>query len=411
MTARDFNKSRGRLRVLLKAGLSILYLAIFTAFLQIRVRIYLVKMAAGSSTFTWGPNLTLNSTKSPFESPVPSTHSGFKDVGSVSWQRKNIAGILVTIYGLDELPAAKDNVTCLWLLHGRGDTQDSMSFVAAAMIRSWNSKKQTGDSSLICVCFDQRNHGSRMIDNKANESWNGGNPTHGPDMYSLFSGTAQDVSQLISLLPAYLSFRPTNHICGGVSLGAHATWQAIMNDSRITAAIIIIGCADYARLMTDRAIRGKLASCTATDPPGRDFLGSQDFPASLLEMIRQRDPAGLLLGELDDPTEHSREPSEGEKARLRPILREKLAGKKLLVLSGGRDRLVPYEQSEPFLTWLKHALDKNGGWFNDCVTEVEDILDPDARHEYSPMMRKETERWLCDVMAGKQSDGRRNSKI
>jgi pimeloyl-ACP methyl ester carboxylesterase len=369
-------------------------------------------MAAGSSTFTWGPNLTLDSTKSPFESPLPSTHSGFKDVGSVSWQRKNIAGIVVTIYGLEELPATKDNVTCLWLLHGRGDTQDSMSFVAAAMIKAWNSKKQASDSSLICVCFDQRNHGSRMIDNKANESWNGGNPTHGPDMYSLFSGTAQDVSQLISLMPAYLPFRPTNHICGGVSLGAHATWHAILHDPRITAAIIIIGCADYARLMTDRAIRGKLSSCTATDPPGRDFLGSQDFPSSLLEMIRQRDPAGLLLGELDDPKAHSLEPSEGEKARLRPILKEKLAGKKLLVLSGGKDRLVPYQQSEPFLTWLKRALDKNGGWFNDCGTEVEDILDPDARHEYSPMMRRETERWLCDVMAGKQSDGkRRNSKM
>jgi len=370
------------------------------------------KMAAGSSTFTWGPNLTLTSTKSPFESPLPSTHSGFKDVGSVSWQRKNIAGILVTIYGLEELPAIKDNVTCLWLLHGRGDTQDSMSFVAAAMIKAWNSKKQAGDSSLICVCFDQRNHGSRMIDNKANESWNGGNPTHGPDMYSLFTGTAQDVSQLISLLPAYLPFRPTNHICGGVSLGAHATWHATLHDERISAAIIIIGCADYARLMTDRAIRGKLSSCTATDPPGRDFLGSQDFPPSLLEMIRQRDPAGFLLGELEDPKAHSLEPSEGEKARLRPIMKEKLAGKKLLVLSGGRDRLVPYEQSEPFLTWLKRALDKDGGWFNDCGTEVEDILDPEARHEYSSLMRKETERWLCDVMAGKQSDGkRRNSKI
>jgi pimeloyl-ACP methyl ester carboxylesterase len=251
-----------------------------------------------------------------------------------------------------------------------------------------------------------------MIDNKANESWNGGNPTHGPDMYSLFSGTAQDVSQLISLLPAYLPFHPTNHICGGVSLGAHATWHAILHDHRITAAIIIIGCADYTRLMTDRAIRGKLSSCTATDPPGRDFLGSQDFPSSLLEMIRQRDPAGLLLGELDDPKAHSLEPSEGEKARLRPILKEKLAGKKLLVLSGGKDRLVPYQQSEPFLTWLKRALDKNGGWFNDCGTEVEDILDPEARHEYSSMMRSETERWLCDVMAGKQSDGkRRNSKM
>lgn len=369
-------------------------------------------MAAGSSTFTWGPNLTLASEKSPFESPLPSTHSGFKeDVQPVSWKRYNIAGILVTVYGLEELLSDKDNVTCLWLLHGRGDTQDSMSFIAAAMIRAWNKKKQEGEKSLICASFDQRNHGSRMIDNRANESWNGGNPTHGPDMYTLFTGTAQDVSQLISHLPAYLPFRPINHICGGVSLGGHATWHCVLHDSRISAGFVIIGCCDYVKVMTDRAIRGKLASCTSTDPPGKEFLGSKDFPPSLLEAVRQRDPAGILLGELEDPSAHTREPSEGEKARLRPILKEKLAGKKLLVLSGGKDRLVPYAMSSPLLEWLKLALDKNGGWFNDCGTELKDIVDSEARHEFSALMRVETESWLCDVMAGKTNEKRRNSKI
>ncbi|KAL1590107.1 hypothetical protein WHR41_01225 [Cladosporium halotolerans] len=367
-------------------------------------------MSAGSSTFTWGPNLTLSSDKSPFDSPLPSTHSGFKNTRPVSWKRFNIAGILVTVYGLDELPSNKDSVTCLWLLHGRGDTQDSMSFIAAAMIEAWTTNKQSSTKNLICVSFDQRNHGSRMIDNRANDSWNGGNPTHGQDMYALFSGTAQDVSQLITLLPSYLSFRPTDHICSGVSLGGHATWHAVLHDPRVSAALIIIGCADYTRLMKDRAIRGKLASCTGTEPPGRDFLGSKDFPPSLLEAIRQRDPAGCLLGELDEPQAHDREPSEAEKARLRPIMREKLAGKKLLVLSGGKDRLVPYQQSEPFMAWLKRAVDKESGWFGDCGTEVEDILDPEARHEFSVTMRAEAERWLCEVMGGRRT-GRRNSKI
>lgn len=369
-------------------------------------------MSTGSSTFTWGPNLTLASGKSPFDSPLPSTHSGFKNVQPVSWKRYNIAGILLTVYGLDELSSNTNAVTCLWLLHGRGDTQDSMSFVAAAMIQAWNKKKTAGNNDLICVAFDQRNHGSRMIDNRANESWNGGNPTHGTDMYTLFTGTAQDVSQLITHLPSYLPFHPTDHICSGVSLGAHATWHVVLHDPRVTAALIIIGCADYTRLMTDRAIRGKLPSCTASDPPGRDFLGSRDFPSPLLEEIRRRDPAGVLLGELDGPSTHEAEPSEAEKTRLRPIMREKLAGKKLLVLSGGKDRLVPYQQSEPFLAWLKRALDKDGGWFADCGAELEDILDPEARHEFSSMMRTEAERWLCEVMAGRRTGGaRRNSKM
>jgi hypothetical protein len=164
--------------------------------------------------------------------------------------------------------------------------------------------------------------------------------------------------------------------------------------------------------MKDRAIRSKLPSCTSTDPPGQDFLGSKDFPPSLLEAIRQRDPAGLLLGELEDPNAYTREPTEGEKARLRPILREKLAGKKLLVLSGGRDRLVPYQQSEAFLAWLGRALEEKSGWFSDCGTELVDIVDPEARHEFSALMRDETESWLCEVMAGRSIKRlRRNSKM
>jgi hypothetical protein len=81
-------------------------------------------------------------------------------------------------------------------------------------------------------------------------------------------------------------------------------------------------------------------------------------------------------------------------------------------LSGGRDRLVPYQQSEPFLTWLSRALDQNGGWFSDCGTNLVDILDPEARHEFSAVMREEAVSWLCAVMAGRSIEGkRRNSKI
>ncbi|OQO02190.1 hypothetical protein B0A48_11742 [Cryoendolithus antarcticus] len=367
---------------------------------------------AGNSTFTWRKNLTLDSKVSPFDSPLPATHSAFKDIKPVSWRRYNIAGILLTIYGLDEL-TTHDSVTCLWLLHGRGDTQDSMSFTAAAFLSTWNSKRKPHDRGLICVCFDQRNHGSRMIDNLANESWKGGNPTHGPDMFTLFSGTASDVSMLITHLPAYVPFTPAEYWCGGVSLGGHASWHAVLHDPRITAAIIVIGCADYVRLMTDRAVRSKLGTCMDSDPPGRNFLGSKDFPRSLVEAVERLDPAGLLLGELDTVTgdDHLHIPSDAEITRLKPIMREKLAGKKLLILSGGKDRLVPYEQSEPFLTWLKKAIDTRSGWCDDQGTEVEDIVDPTGRHEFSAPMRREAERWLSDRLADASSRGGRDSKI
>lgn len=371
---------------------------------------------AGNSTFTWAHALNLHSNLSPFESPLPQTHSAFNDVKPVSWKRLNIAGILVSIYGLQDLPQDASEIACLWLLHGRGDTQDSMAYTAAGLLAAWNAKRRPGQKSLICVNFDQRNHGSRMVDNTANVSWKQGNPTHGQDMFSLFAGTASDVSLLITQLPSYLPFKISEHICAGVSLGGHATWQVLMADSRVTAGIVIIGCPDYVRLMTDRAVRNKLPTCMDTDPPGRNFLGSKDFPPSLIEAVEALDPAGILLGKLDTVTadDHLHTPSKTEQERLRPIISHRLAGKSILCLSGGQDKLVPYACGAPFLTWLKKAVDhEDGGWADGFDITVEDIVDPDARHEFSVRMRHEAERWLCDLLAGQIEGGQvtRESKM
>ncbi|KAK3681834.1 hypothetical protein LTR37_020838 [Vermiconidia calcicola] len=368
---------------------------------------------AGGSTFTWKHALKLHSTLSPFDSPIPMTHPAFTEVKPVSWKRMNITGLLVTIYGLDEIPEHSQNIICLWLLHGRGDTQDSMAYCAAAFLKAWNLRRRQGQKSLICVAIDHRNHGSRMVDNRANVSWKQGNATHGSDMFNTYSGTALDVSHLITHLPSYLPFPPGEHICCGVSLGGHATWQLLLSEPRIRAGIIVIGCPDYTRLMTDRAIRSKVSSAMSSEPPGRYFAGSTDFPPPLLEAIERYDPAGLLLGELDIVTgdDHLHQPSGPEKNRLRPIMK-RLTGKKIICLSAGNDKLVPYAQSEPFLTWFKRAVDKDSGWFNDQDVEFEDIVDPNARHEFSGLMRKEAERWLCDYLADvEDSSGNRTSKL
>lgn len=329
------------------------------------------------------------------------THQAFKDVKPVSWRRINITGLLVTLYGIEQLPNQPDEIVCMWLLHGRSDTQDSMACTAAAMINAWNGKRKPGERSLICVAIDQRNHGSRMVDNHSNVSWNQGNATHGPDMFNTYSGTAWDVTHLITHLPSYLHFKISEHIACGVSLGGHASWQLLLNEPRIRAAIIVIGCPDYVRMMTDRAIRSKVPTAVNSDPPGRYFLGSKDFPPPLLEAIEKFDPAGILLGELDLVTgdDHLHPPSQPEKKRLRPIMTERLAGKKIICLSGAKDKLVPYAQGQPFITWLRKAADKDNGWFNDQGLEIEDIVDENGRHEFSAPMRKEAERWLCDYLA------------
>lgn len=367
---------------------------------------------SGGSTFTWSHALRLHSTLSPFCSPLPQTHTAFKGVSSVSWRRLNIAGLLLTLYGLDELSNGTDEVTVLWLLHGRGDTQDSMGYVAAAFLNAWTNrqrKKTLAHKQLICVTFDQRNHGSRMLDNTSNVSWSQGNPTHGPDMFNLYSGTASDLSHLLTHLPSYLPYKLASHIGCGVSLGGHALWQLLLSEPRIRAGIVVIGCPDYVRLMTDRAIRSKppLASTQNSEPLGRNFLGSKDFPRPLLEAIEAADPAGILLGELDTVTgdDHLHPPSQGEINRLRPILEARLGEKKILCLSGGKDKLVPYAQGEPFLTWLKKAVDRKEGWASDLGIKVEDIVDTEGRHEFSKKMRVEAEQWLCEYLAGDDDGG------
>lgn len=186
----------------------------------------------------------------------------------------------------------------------------------------------------------------------------------------------------------------------GISLGGHAAWQCVMHDARISTAIVIIGCPDYIRLMTDRARLSKLDPWTQSSTPGSEFLGSKDFPRSLIEAVEKHDPAGLLLGEVtslhrDDI--FSRNPTGLEKKRLMPLMKSSLQGKRILNMAGGNDKLVPYSCSEPFISWLKHATDP-GGWFADGNVVLENIVFDGVGHEMSPGMVNEVHRFVLDKL-------------
>ena len=79
--------------------------------------------------------------------------------------------------------------------------------------------------------------------------------------------------------------------------------------------------------------------------------------------------------------------------RLIPIMRSALLGKRILALSGGADKLVPYKCGEPFLGWLKHAI-APGGWFQDGDLVLEDIVVDGVGHDMSPEMLKEALRFI-----------------
>ena len=240
-------------------------------------------------------------------------------------------------------------------------------------------------------------------------------------------GTARDTSLLMDYLPSFVFPKSdrniVEHLVLGVSLGGHAAWSCLLHEPRVSAGVVIIGCPDYVNLMADRARLSKLPSWTSTDPPGSQFLGSEAFPTSLLDVVSRYDPAGLFLSQTSVQSTVAgplREgplpkPTETEKQSLRPLLTRCLTGKKVLNLSGGVDKLVPYHRGEVFLQWLKKAIGP-GGWFADGAVSFEDIIDQSAAHEVTPKMVDEAVRFISEALAAsidssKSSSSVRESKI
>lgn len=100
-----------------------------------------------------------------------------------------IAGLLTTVYGLEELRSDVRDVSCLWLHHPRLHDQTCMEPIACSAINAWNDHcRQTKLTAcgLIAISIDQRNHGSRVIDPVANRDWRTGNERHAQDMFSIY---------------------------------------------------------------------------------------------------------------------------------------------------------------------------------------------------------------------------------
>ncbi|KAI9658247.1 MAG: hypothetical protein M1821_002380 [Bathelium mastoideum] len=344
--------------------------------------------------------------------PMEETHAG-SNLPPVSKSTFTIAGIVTDVFGLDELPGPLQEVACLWLLHPRKQTKKMMEHVALACIHDWNKRLQDGRAGnspkgLIAVAFDQRNHGTRNVDDTVNEAWRQGNPRHAQDMFSVFQGTAIDTSTLLEYISAY-TFPHNEHIITtnlvlGVSLGAHSAWHCITSDVRFSAAVIVVGCPDYLSLMGDRARKSKLETWTSSDPPGSQFFGSPDFPQALLDTVELYDPASLLISVLDKNDEDRlANLSDSEKERLKPILKDRLSGKRILNMAGKSDKLVPYACGEPFLKFLKDAI-KPGSWFSDQGTQLEDIVYDGVGHEFTPAMKQRAIDFISGVLASEQHE-------
>ncbi|KAL2261248.1 hypothetical protein VTK26DRAFT_4519 [Humicola hyalothermophila] len=334
-----------------------------------------------------------------------------------------MAGLLVDVYGLSELPAATTRVSCLWLHHPRLQERGYMADIAARCVGAWRVGRGEAEESgsgggngrrgLIALAYDQRNHGSRLVDARANEAWRQGNERHAVDMFGVVEGMVADQKVLLDLVEGYLfadgKRKIDQHLALGISLGGHSVWQLMFAEPRVTAGVVVIGCPDYMHLLTDRARLSKLSTYSAEDN-GASFLGSKDFPTSLVEACKKADPKAMFFGA--DAVPAATTASGSVNAVARQIFQERLRGKKFLLCSGGADKLVPYRCAEPFLQWFKQAA---GLWFKDEDVSVDDRTYPGIGHAFSAEMVKDSVDFIVETVAsadqGAIGDEQRASKI
>ncbi|KAF9024916.1 alpha/beta-hydrolase [Hymenopellis radicata] len=259
-----------------------------------------------------------------------------------------IGGLEVNVYSRSSQTPEKPAVI-LFVLHGRfGNCKDAAT---TSIVNGLLQNEAKQSRNLYVVTFDQRNHGHRLVNETANKGWSkssdGNNDRHATYLYSV--GTARDVSFLIDFLPSYLFPSGEQAIetwaVAGVSLGGHATWLALTHEPRLTIGVPIIGCPDYLSLISERALK--------FDIP---LDGSAYLPDSLLSLIQSSDPVAVPYRSIDASN---------------PFL-----GKKILVLSGGKDTLVPWSASESFVEHL------NVG--NKGIKQA--VVQEDAGHETTPEM-------------------------
>lgn len=155
-------------------------------------------------------------------------------------------------------------------------------------------------------------------------------------------------------------------------------------------------------LLKDRARKSKLATYSKDDQ-GASFIGSKDFPESLVKACEKYDPKGILFG-MDEVATVPTPTAEQE--RIRPILDSKVRGKRFQILSGGDDKLVPYAIGSPFLDFFKDA---TATWYRDGNVYVDDNVYAGVGHDFDLTMKKDAVRFILDTVALADQDNKATS--
>ncbi|KAK6461954.1 hypothetical protein DFJ63DRAFT_206859 [Scheffersomyces coipomensis] len=168
-------------------------------------------------------------------------------------------------------------INVLYLIHQREGSYKSTESFAYNILKQFYEKKQ-GDVKvpLICVTFDNRNHGEKLIDKLKNLDWKRGNETHAIDMVSGIDGNVADLKLLIDYLPGYLNldyylsdkvkqevqpeFKFKNSI-SGYSLGGHTVIRfASKYPDLVEILNPVVGCSDLSSLLINRLKSNRIES-------------------------------------------------------------------------------------------------------------------------------------------------------
>ncbi|CUM63338.1 uncharacterized protein PRCAT00000910001 [Priceomyces carsonii] len=178
--------------------------------------------------------------------------------------------------GINKKDLLQLNINVLYFAHGRTRSYKDSESLAKTILKQFYSKKNKVEEPLICVVFDDRNHGDRTVDSSRNSGWTSGNDKHALDMVSIIDGTVQDIKLIMDYLPSFLNLEfylsPSakenfetkiayRNGISGTSLGGHIAIRFGYYYPELVEYINpIIGCSDLSSLLLNRLLKADLTS-------------------------------------------------------------------------------------------------------------------------------------------------------
>lgn len=327
------------------------------------------------------------------------------DPSSFSKKDYNIAGVTTHVYNGDCLGPYIDKINKLYaddweshsklvdipihvvyILHGRGQDYSYSESIAYTLLNQYYAKKLVVQVPLVCITFDMRNHGERLIDEARNTSWKSGNQTHALDMISSIDGNAADLKLIIEYLPSYLNLEflldsklkselgstiKYVNILSGISLGGHTVIRFASQYPHLVDIINpIIGCNDLSTLLINRLIE------TPIDSP--------DYDKKLFYYNYDELPLSNQQRQYEYPEFFHKYLSIEDKKIWEDFPMSKI---KLFATFGEQDTLVPPKLSK---FWIESYLSTND--------DSESFTQENAGHECTPEMIDKFTTWLAKIL-------------